>query len=153
MNKLSYEGYLGTIEVSIEDNCLHGRILFIDDIITYEGSTIDDIKSSFEEAVDDYLAYCEETGVSADKPYSGSFNVRVGQELHREAAKTAFNNDMSLNEFVTQSIKISIEQNRVIKVEHSHQHTVTIKTDSQEHKTLVTSTGEQQSQETVYAPH
>ena len=68
MNNLSYKGYTGTIDASVEDNCLHGRILFIDDVIAYEGTAVDDIKLSFEKAVDRYLAYCEETGKPANVP-------------------------------------------------------------------------------------
>jgi predicted HicB family RNase H-like nuclease len=136
MNKLTYKGYTGTIEASIEDGCLHGQILFIDDIVTYEGNTVDDIKTSFEEAVDRYLAYCKETGKPANKPYSGTFNVRVGQELHRKAVEVAYHRGITLNDFVTQSIQTTIEQNGVVRVEHTHHHNITI-TDSQTSATVV----------------
>ena len=56
MNKLSHKGYTGSIEVSFGDNCLHGRILFIDDIVTYEGETVDELATSFKDAVDRYVA-------------------------------------------------------------------------------------------------
>lgn len=130
MNKLTYKSYTGTIEASIEDSCLHGQILFIEDIITYEGITVEDIKISFKEAVDRYLAYCEETGKSANKPYSGTFNVRVGQDLHRKAVEVAYHRGITLNDFVTQSIQTAIEQNGIVKVEHTHHHNITI-TDNQ----------------------
>jgi len=120
MNKFTYKGYNGTIEASIEDGCLHGKILFIDDIITYEGNTVDDIKTSFEEAVDRYLVYCKETGKPANKSYSGTFNVRVGRELHRKAVKVACHRGIKLNDFVTQAIRSTIEQNGVVKVELTH---------------------------------
>lgn len=136
MNKFTYKGYTGTIEASIEDGCLHGQILFIDDIITYEGNTVDDIKTSFEESVDRYLAYCKETGKSANKPYSGTFNVRVGQELHRKAVEVAYHRNITLNDFVTQSIQTAIEQNGVVKVEHAHHYNITI-TDSQPSATVI----------------
>lgn len=126
MNKLAYKGYAGKIDVSIEDECLHGQILFIDDIITYEGNTVEEIKVAFEEAVDRYLAYCEETGKPANKPYSGTFNVRVGQELHRKAVETAYHRGITLNDFVAQSIRTAIEQDGVVRVEHTHNHIVTI---------------------------
>lgn len=130
MNKLTYKGYTGAIEVSIEDNCLHGQILFIEDIITYEGTTVVDIKASFKEAVNRYLAYCKETGKPANKPYSGTFNVRVGQDIHRKAAEIAYHRGIALNDFVTQSIQAAIEQNSVVKVEHTHKLNITI-TDNQ----------------------
>jgi predicted HicB family RNase H-like nuclease len=122
MNLLTYKDYTGTIEVSLEDGCLHGQILFISDIITYEGNTVEDIKTSFEDATDRYLAYCKITGNPADKPYSGTFNVRVGQDLHKKAAETAYRRGIKLNEFVTQSIQAAIELNGILKVEHTHQH-------------------------------
>jgi len=139
MNKITYKGYTGTIEASIEDGCLHGQILFINDIITYEGNTVSEIKSSFEGAVDRYLAYCEETGKPADKPYSGTFNVRVGQELHRKAVEVAYHRGITLNDFVTQSIQTAIEQNGVVRVEHTHHHNISI-ADSQTSATVVAST-------------
>ena len=59
MNKLSHKGYTGSIEVSFEDNCLHGRVHFIEDIVSYEGETVDDLATSFEDAVDRYVDYCK----------------------------------------------------------------------------------------------
>lgn len=142
MNNLSFKGYTGTIEASIEDDCLYGKILFIDDIITYEGNTVHDIKASFEEAVDHYLAYCQETGKAANKPYSGTFNIRVGQELHRKAAEAAYYRSITLNEFIVQSIQKTIEQNGILKVEHIHQHNIII-TDNKTVSTVVNTTEQQ----------
>lgn len=124
-NNLYYKGYNGSIDVSIEDTCLHGKILFIDDIITYEGSTVEEITMSFKNSVDRYLEYCAKTGKPANKPYSGTFNVRVGQELHRKAVEIAHNNNITLNDFVAQSIRVAIEQNGVVKVEHTHHIVIT----------------------------
>ena len=112
MNKLSHKGYTGSVEVSFEDNCLHGRVLFIDDIVTYEGGTVEDLATSFKDAVDRYIAYCEETGKPANKPYSGTFNVRVGEELHRKAAQEAYNRNITLNDYVAQAVKTATEQSR-----------------------------------------
>jgi predicted HicB family RNase H-like nuclease len=136
MNNLKYKSYNGTIEASIEDDCLHGQILFIADIITYEGNTVDEIKASFKEAVDHYLAYCKETGKPANKPYSGTFNVRVGQDLHKKAVEVAYHRKITLNDFVAQSIKKAIEQNGVLKLEHTHHHNITL-TDAQVPTTVI----------------
>ncbi len=150
MNKLTHKGYSGTIDASIEDGCLHGQILFIDDIITYEGDTVDDIKTSFKEAVNHYLAYCEETGKPANKPYSGTFNVRVGQDLHRKAVEIASHRGIKLNDFVTQSIQSAIEQNGVVRVELTHHHNITL-TDNQASATVVATMEHPQAWETLNA--
>jgi predicted HicB family RNase H-like nuclease len=97
---LKHKGYIGSVEVSLGDACLHGKILFIQDIVTYEGQTVSELKQAFVEAVEDYLATCEELGREPQKPFSGSFNVRVGPELHKAAAEQAYRENISLNELV-----------------------------------------------------
>lgn len=122
-NQLNHLGYTGSSEISLEDGCLHGRILFIDDLITYEAESVTGLCAAFEEAVNDYLEYCAETGKPANKPYSGTFNVRVGPELHKSATKQAYLKDQSLNEFVRSAIEQAIEQPKQAKTIH---HEVTV---------------------------
>lgn len=128
-NKLAHKGFTGSFEVSLEDGCLVGRVQFIDDIITYEGETVADLTANFEAAVDRYLAHCKRTGKSANKPYSGTFNVRVGPELHREAAIAANDASINLNEFVAGAIKAAVSKDPAPAVVHNHNHVITIKQD------------------------
>jgi predicted HicB family RNase H-like nuclease len=107
-NELHYKNYVGSCEVSVEDECLIGRILFIDDLIVYEGNTFADMKLAFEAAVDRYLAYCVETGKPANKPYSGNFNIRINKEMHKKAAQCAQRQGISLNQFVGRALERAI---------------------------------------------
>ena len=127
MTELAYKDYAGSVEVSIEDECLHGRILFIDDVVTYEGQSLPEVRTAFEAAVDRYLAHCERTGKPANKPYSGTFNVRIGQELHGMAAKLAGRNGVKLNEFVRQAVQAAVENDGTVRHIHQHKHDVTVK--------------------------
>lgn len=102
--ELTYKEYSGSVEVSIEDGCLHGRVLFINDLITYEGNTVDELKTAFQNATDQYIAYCEKTGKPANKPYSGTFNVRIGADRHRALARLAHKKKTSINEVLCQAI-------------------------------------------------
>ena len=132
LSELTYRGYTGSIETSIEDDCLHGRILFIDDLISYEGDTVPATRAAFQDAVDRYLAHCKRVGKDPNKPFSGTFNVRIGREWHSKAAKAAYKKNVKLNEFVKQAIQSAIETNGVISHEHhhQHQHDVTVSIDS-----------------------
>ena len=56
---LEYKGYLGTVEFSAEDNCLFGKIIGINDLISYEAQEVSELKEVFEEAVNDYLFTCK----------------------------------------------------------------------------------------------
>jgi predicted HicB family RNase H-like nuclease len=120
MSTLNYRGYLGSIEPSVEDECLHGRIQFINDIITYEGESIAELKAAFEAAVNRYLQHCAKTGKQPNKPCSGTFNVRLGEELHRKAAMAAMQHGTTLNEFVAQAVAAAVEPIKAQHVVHEH---------------------------------
>ena len=97
---LSHRNYSGSIEVSLDDGCLHGEILFINDLVSYESETVGGLQTAFEEAVDLYLDKCRRDGLEPDKPCSGTFNVRLSPELHRHASVAAARKGQSLNDFV-----------------------------------------------------
>ena len=78
-----HKGYLGSVELSMEDEVLHGKLLYINDLVTYEGDTIPELKTAFIESVEDYISFCEKNGKSPEKPFKGSFNIRIPPELHR----------------------------------------------------------------------
>lgn len=65
---------------------------------------------SFKKAIDLYLEECKREGVEPEKPFKGSFNVRISPRLHQTAALLAMKYKISLNSFVAESIK-----ERVIK--------------------------------------
>lgn len=123
---LEYKGYTGSIEPSIEDECLHGKLLFIDDFVTYEGETVAHVTQAFKDAVDRYLAYCERTGKPASKVYSGTFNVRIGPDLHKQAVQAAVRRGVKLNEFVAQAVCAAVSQAGPAKIEHVHQIHLTV---------------------------
>ncbi len=101
---MKYKGYYGSIEVSIEDICLHGQLLFINDLVAYEAASASALESSFHEAVDFYLDKCKREGLSPNKPFNGNFNVRIRSELHRAACMKAVEENCSLNELVGKAL-------------------------------------------------
>jgi len=105
MKLMKYKGFYGTVEASVEDGCLFGKLEFIDPLVNYEGETVKEIEMAFHEAVDDYIKTCEEQNVEPQKPYRGTFNVRIGRNLHRAAAVAARQKDINLNELVKRAIE------------------------------------------------
>ena len=104
-NHLNYKGYAGNIEFSEIDEVFHGKVLGIKALISFEGDSVSTITGDFRAAVDEYLDFCAENGVEPEKPFKGSFNVRIGTELHRKAALTALVQGVSLNSFVEEAIR------------------------------------------------
>ena len=104
-NMLEHRGYLGSVLYSDEDETFHGRLEFIRDLVTYEGSDAASLKNAFQEAVDDYLLLCEEQARAPDVPLKGSFNIRPGRSLHRAAMLRARREGISLNAVVTDALR------------------------------------------------
>lgn len=106
---LEYKGYLGSVEYSDADEVLHGRLEFIRDLVTYEGTDAKGLKAAFREAVDDYLEVCAAEGRKPDVPLKGSFNVRPGRELHRRAMLYAKREGVALNTVVSDALRLYLE--------------------------------------------
>lgn len=104
MVTVKHKGYEGSVEIDLERNVCRGKILFINDLVTYEAADIKSIQKEFEAAVDDYLETCEQLGRSPSKSYKGSFNVRISPDVHRQAAMTAYRHGLSLNDYVGKAI-------------------------------------------------
>lgn len=109
-----YKGYFGSAEVSHEDHCLVGQILYINDLIMYQGATYKELEQAFQHSVDDYLDFCIQIGKEPEKTYSGSFNVRIGSDLHSKAARAAVRAGVSLNDYVRQAITQSVAETRAL---------------------------------------
>ena len=105
---LEYKGYKGTVEFDSDDDILHGRVLFINSLLIYHGESIPELKLAFQNSIDDYLLHCEHTGTEPNKPFNGSFNVRIGSERHRKLAILAARKENSLNELVCDAVDLLI---------------------------------------------
>ncbi|MDQ2990208.1 MAG: type II toxin-antitoxin system HicB family antitoxin [Pseudomonadota bacterium] len=100
---LKYKGYEGTAELDVARGVCRGKILFIDDLVTYESSVIGQLQHEFEAAVDDYVETCRELGRSPQVPLKGQFNVRVPPLLHKELVLRATADVSSLNDVVVKA--------------------------------------------------
>ncbi len=101
---MSYKGYIGKVEFDSEAGVLHGEVLGIRDVVTFQGEAVKEVEQAFRDSVDDYLAFCHERGESPDKPYSGQFVVRLDPALHRQASIAAESMGKSLNNVVAESL-------------------------------------------------
>ncbi len=101
---MNYKGYIGKVEYDDENRVFTGSVVNVKTVITFYGSTVDELEEEFKASVDDYLDWCKEDGIEPEKPYSGKFNVRFTPELHQKAAIGAKLLGISLNSFVEKSV-------------------------------------------------
>lgn len=107
---MEYKGYLGKVEFDDEAKILHGEVIGIRDVVTFEGESVADIEQAFRDSVDDYLDFCHQRGEDPDKACSGKFVVRVSPELHRRLSMQASAESKSLNTVVEQCLASHVSQ-------------------------------------------
>jgi predicted HicB family RNase H-like nuclease len=59
---LTYKGYTASIEVDVDAGILFGRVLDINDVITFKAKTVEEAKKEFQISIDGYLDFCQELG-------------------------------------------------------------------------------------------
>lgn len=105
MNTLEYKGYIGIIELDAEAGLFHGEVINTRDVLTFQGRTVDELKTAFTDTIEDYEDWCRARGKTPEKPYSGKLLLRIKPDLHRALVAAAARSGKSLNSFVSDSLE------------------------------------------------
>lgn len=101
---INYKGYSGTVRFDDEADIFHGEVLGLRDVVTFQGTTVEELKQAFKDSVDDYLDYCAERGEEPDKPFSGKFLMRLDPTLHRRLYELSAEEGTSLNAWLADKL-------------------------------------------------
>lgn len=107
-NFLSYKGFYGSVNFSAADEVFYGKLEGVDDLVSFEGTSVKELKANFKLSVEDYIVYCEKNSYQLRKSFKGSFNIRIKPEIHKQAALFAIKQNISLNQFVQKAIEREI---------------------------------------------
>ena len=111
MEKLEYKGFYGSIEYSMDDNCLFGKVIGLgkENCISYEGVSAQDLYNDFKAGIEHYLDFCQRKGIKPKKSYNGVLNIRIPSETHSRIAIYAESQGTSINSFIRDSIERRLE--------------------------------------------
>lgn len=105
MNTMDYKGYTTRMDFDADDKIIVGRVIDIDDIITFHGASVTEFESAFQTAIDAYIYACEQLGQAAEKPASGKLMLRVDPAIHAAAVKASSRSGMSLNKWAEKALR------------------------------------------------
>ncbi|MGA9547904.1 MAG: type II toxin-antitoxin system HicB family antitoxin [Rhodomicrobium sp.] len=108
MNLLRYKDYLAAIELDPDAGLFHGEVINTRVVLTFQGRSIDELNAAFSETIADYEDWCKERGKEPERPYSGSFTLRMPPDLHRRVAEAAARSGKSLNGFIKDTLEGAI---------------------------------------------
>ena len=98
-NRMTYSGYTARMDFDPDDKIIVGRVIDIDDIVTFHGTSVAEFEAAFKTAVDGYIHACEQLEPAADKPASGRLMLRVSPVVHAAAVKASARSGQSLNKW------------------------------------------------------
>jgi len=108
-NVMTYKGYTARIEFDPRDNIFFGKVLGIDDSITFHGTTVKELRADFEAAVNHYIADCALRGRKPFKASSGKLMLRIPPEIHARVITMAKASGKSLNQWAADVLNKAAE--------------------------------------------
>ena len=109
-NVLVYKGYTARIEFDAEDRLFFGRLLGIEDIVTFHAESVEELVHAFEAAVDGYVAMSVQLGREPQTPYSGRITLRIPPQAHAQVAARAAQEGKSLARWAQEQLVRAVEQ-------------------------------------------
>ncbi len=110
MNIMEVDGYKAKIEYDPELDLFRGEILGLNGSADFYGKSPASLRKEFRNSLKVYLEVCKEKGIAPTKEYSGKFNLRIPPRLHGEIAARASAAGKSINQWVSEALKQSIQE-------------------------------------------
>lgn len=97
---IEYKGYIGRVEFDDEAGIFHGEVINTHDVITFEGTSVEEIQREFKASVDIYLDFCAEQGKMPDNPKYGHLVLYIAPELQWAMIQAAKREHKSLDTWI-----------------------------------------------------
>jgi len=107
---IEYKGYVGVFEFDEELGQFHGYVVNTQDVISFYGSSVEELKAELQASVEEYLAFCAEKGRDPEKPFSGNLSIRTSPDIHRRIAMQAARRRVSMNSFVESVLEKAVSE-------------------------------------------
>lgn len=71
---MKYKEYEAVIEYDEEDRLYFGRVINIEDVIVFDGLSVDELEQSFQQVIDEYLVDNQARNKQPNRPFSNQVN-------------------------------------------------------------------------------
>ena len=96
-NTMACKGYTASMVFDGEDKVIVGRVLNVDDTISFHGEPVAEFEARFHAAIESYLAASKELGSAPERPASGRVMLRITPAVHAAAPEAAARSGTSVN--------------------------------------------------------
>jgi predicted HicB family RNase H-like nuclease len=74
---MTYKGYQARVHLDEDAGVFHGEVINTRDVITFQKSSVKQLKQAFEDSIDDYLDFCASRGEAPEKPFPGKISANL----------------------------------------------------------------------------
>ena len=105
---IEYKGYIGVVEFDSEIDSFHGTVINTNDVITFYGSSVAELREEIQKSVEAYLEFCREQGREPEEPFSGKLMIQTNPELHRRVALEAARRHVNMNTYIQEILEEAV---------------------------------------------
>ena len=102
---MKYKGYVGKVSYDADAKIFHGDVIGLKDVITFQGTSVQELDQAFKDSINDYIAWCKKRGETPEKTFSGNLRLRISPDLHATLAHLAATQGLSLNSFIVDTLQ------------------------------------------------
>ena len=85
---IEYKGYIGDVVFDPEIDAFHGTVININDVITFYGSSVTELREEMQKSIEAYFAFCKEQGREPEEPLTDEVLVQAADARFVELDKT-----------------------------------------------------------------
>ena len=67
---IEYKGYIGAVNFDSEIDLFHGTVINTNDVITFYGKSIGELREEMQKSIEGYIEFCKEQSKIPEKPSS-----------------------------------------------------------------------------------
>lgn len=77
---IEYKGYIGAVDFDPEINLFHGTVINTDDVITFYGASVNELRKEMQKSIKGYFEFCKEQGKIPEKPFADELTIQMNPE-------------------------------------------------------------------------
>ena len=108
---IEYKGYIGVVDFDPEIDLFHGTVINTQDVITFYGASVNELREEMQKSLEVYFEVCEEQGKVPDKPFSGELTVQTTPELYGRIVMNAARRQLEIAVYLQEVLLKAISAN------------------------------------------
>ena len=102
---IEYKGYIGVVDFDPEIDIFHGTVINTQDVITFYGASVTELRAEMQKSLEVYFEVCEEQGKAPDKPFSGTLTFETTPEVYRRIALNAARRQLEIDVYLQEVLE------------------------------------------------